>query len=332
MGKMTMSRGLGLTRREVLRAASALMAGAAWPPDGRATQWGPRTPVDFAVPAGACDCHVHIVGDPARFPMAADRVYTPPQASPDMLLDLQRGLHLDRVVLIQPSFYGTDNAAMLDALDRLGGRARGVAVVAEGAAAAELDALAKAGVRGLRINLETAGEFDAAVAAKKLDVAIAQCRPRGWHIQLYTRLSVIAALRDMLAKLPVPLVLDHFAGAQAAEGPTQPGFDTALALLRSGKAYVKISAAYRASKAAAPYDDIAPFARALVSVNPDRVIWGSDWPHTDAARGPGRAPTTVSPFLMIDDGQMLNQLPRWVPDAALRLKILTENPAQLYDF
>jgi predicted TIM-barrel fold metal-dependent hydrolase len=112
----------------------------------------------------------------------------------------------------------------------------------------------------------------------------------------------------------------------------QAGFDTALALVRSGKAYVKISAAYRASKAPVPCNDITPFAQALVSADPDRVIWGSDWPHTDTARVPGRAPTAISPFLTIDDGLMLNQLPFWVPDATLRRKILTENPARLYGF
>jgi predicted TIM-barrel fold metal-dependent hydrolase len=321
-----------LTRRQALRMGGAAMTAAAWTRGAGATPWGPRSPVDFAVPAGACDCHVHIVGDPVRFPMAPSRVYTPPMASPEMLLELQRDLHLDRVVLIQPSFYGTDNAAMLDGLGRLGGRARGVAVVGENASTAELDALAKAGVRGLRINLETAGEFDPAVAAQKLLAATAQCEPRGWHVQLYTRTSVIATSHNLLAGLPIPLVLDHFAGMQAAQGLGQPGFDAITALVGSGKAYVKISAAYRASKAPAPYEDIAPFAHALVAANPDRVIWGSDWPHTDAARIPGRSPTAISPFLTVDDGLMLNQLPRWVPDAALRQKILAENPARLYGF
>jgi predicted TIM-barrel fold metal-dependent hydrolase len=264
--------------------------------------------------------------------MAPDRIYTPPEASIGMLLEMQRDLHLSRVVLVQPSFYGTDNAAMLDALGKLVARARGVAVVGDNASAAELDGMTKAGVRGLRINLETAGEFDPMVAARRLMAATAQCEPHGWHVQLYTRTSVIATLHDLLASSPVPLVLDHFAGMQAARGLGQPGFDAIMALVRSGKAYVKISAAYRASKAPAPYDDMAPFAEALVSANPDRVIWGSDWPHTDAARIPGRPPTATSPFLEIDDGLMFNQLARWVPDAALRRRILTENPARLYAF
>jgi predicted TIM-barrel fold metal-dependent hydrolase len=322
-----------LTRRRVLRVSAAAFATAAWGVDGFATPWGPRSAVDFAMPAGACDCHVHIVGDPARFPMAADRIYTPPQASPDMLLDLQRDLHLKRVVLVQPSFYAADNSALLGAMKQLGpNRARGVVVVEETASSADLDAMAKAGARGVRINLETASEFDPVVAAKKLKIAIAQCQPRNWHIQLYTRPSVIAALSDLLSESPVPLVFDHFAGAQAASGLAQPGFDAVLTLVRSGKAYVKISAPYRASKMKMPYGDIAPFAASLVAANPDRVLWGSDWPHTDSNRLPGRATTDISPFLTVDDGAVLNLLPHWVPEAALRQKILVGNPASLYGF
>jgi predicted TIM-barrel fold metal-dependent hydrolase len=328
MGKQRM-----LTRRQVLRVGGTALATAAWGVDAFATPWGPRSAVDFDVPAEACDCHVHIVGDPARFPMAADRIYTPPQASPGMLLDLQRDLHLERVVLIQPSFYGADNSALLDAMTQLGpNRVRGVVVVGETASSTDLDAMAKAGVRGVRINLETSGEFDPTVAAKKLETAISQCQPRNWHIQLYTRPSVIAALSGMLAKSPVPLVFDHFAGAQTVQGLSQSGFDAVLALVRSGKAYVKISAPYRASKMHIPYGDITPFAASLVAANPDRILWGSDWPHTDSTRVPGRAPTDISPFLMVDDGAVLNQLPQWVPDSVLRQKILVDNPVGLYGF
>lgn len=317
----------GLTRRQALRIGGAAIAISAAGPPARATL---RTPIDFAVPEGACDCHVHIVGDPARFPMAADRVYTPPPASPEMLLELHRALHLERVVLIQPSFYGADNAMLLDGLRRLGQRARAVAVVGDAASDAELDAMAAAGVRGIRINLETAGVLDPVVAEKKLQAAIVRCAPRGWHIQLYTRPAILAALGERLAAAPVPLVFDHFAGAQAPQGLDQPGFAVVLGLVRSGKAYVKISAAYRASKA--PYDDVVPLARALVAANSDRILWGSDWPHTDSTRIAGRAATDVSPFISIDDGMMLNQLPRWVPDAAARRKILADNPARLYGF
>ena len=323
----------GVTRRQALRLGGAAVAAAF--PLGRvlgAAATG-HTPVDFAVPRGACDCHVHVVADPRHFPMAEGRPYTPPPASPHALRDLQRALHLDRVVIVQPSFYGTDNAAILDAMRRLGPqRARGVAVVGEATQSSVLDALRLAGIQGIRVNLETAGEVDPALAASRLKVAIAQSRTRGWHIQLYTRLSVIQALAAEFAAAPVPLVFDHFGGAQAALGAEQPGFGELLALVRSGKAYVKISGAYRASRAGPTYPDAAPLAQALVAANPDRILWGSDWPHTDSTRLPGRAPTDITPFLPVDDGLLLNQLARWVPDPADQHRILIENPARLYDF
>ena len=331
MGKLN---GIKLGRRAALRLGGATIAMAARLPDAFATASDiTRSELDFAMPDGACDCHVHIIGDPMTFPMSPDRVYTPPEASVDALLARHRDLNLVRVVCVQPSFYGADNGALLDAMRRLGPhRARGVAVVGDDASGLDLDGMAKAGIRGIRINLETAGELDSVIAAGKLKAAIALCHPLHWHIQLYTRPLVIAALADIAATSPVPLVFDHFAGAQAARGLSQPGFDAVLKLVRSGKAYVKISAAYRATKMPPPYDDIVPFAQALVAANPERVLWGSDWPHTDPTRVPGRAPTDVTPFLPVNDGIVLNQLPRWVPDATLRKTILTDNPARLYGF
>jgi predicted TIM-barrel fold metal-dependent hydrolase len=129
----------------------------------------------------------------------------------------------------------------------------------------------------------------------------------------------------------VPIVFDHFAGAQAAGGLSQPGFDAVLSLLRSGRAYVKLSAPYRASKTP-PYDDVAQLAQAFVATNPDRILWGSDWPHPDSAHGPGKTATDITPFLPIDDGLVLDQLARWIPEAGLRRKILVDSPARLYGF
>ncbi len=323
--------GKQLTRRQALllsgaAALSLRMSGA------RAAPPMPRSPVDFDMPQGACDCHVHIIGDPTLFSMANGRVYTPPPASPDDLLTLQAALHLQRVVLVQPSFYGTDNSAMLSGLTRIGHRARGVAVADETLGSGALDLLRAAGVAGLRINLETAGQTDPDAGRKKLHAAITICRPRGWHIQLYTRPAVIAAMANDLAASPVPLVFDHFGGAQAGQGLDQPGFDAVLSLVRRGNAYVKISAPYRATTKPAPYADVTPFAQALVAANPDRVLWGSDWPHTDASKVPGRAATDIAPFYPIDDGLVLNQLPHWVPDSGLRRKILFDNPVRLYGF
>jgi predicted TIM-barrel fold metal-dependent hydrolase len=289
------------------------------------------TPVDFPVPDGACDCHTHVFADAARFPFAAGRGYTPPPAAADDLLALLRALGLSRVVIVQPSVYGSDNSCTLDGMRRLGTRARGVAVIDDTTSDAALHEMRAAGIRGVRINLETAGETDPALARKKLNEAAARVAPLGWHVQTYARLSVIAALEHDMARLPVPLVIDHFGGAAAAGGIDQPGFSALLALVRSGNAHVKISGAYRSSDKAPDYGDVAPLARALIAANPDRIVWGTDWPHPHAPR-PGSTAFDISPPYHIDDGLLLNQLPLWAPDPAIRRKILVENPARLYDF
>jgi predicted TIM-barrel fold metal-dependent hydrolase/predicted NBD/HSP70 family sugar kinase len=304
--------------------------------DRTATASKPRTAVGFQVPEDACDCHVHVFGTAAQFPFATTRGYTPPPASVDELAALLRALRLSRVVIVQPSIYGTDNSCTLDGMRRLGpDRARGVAVIGETTSEAELDAMHRAGIRGVRVNLETAGESDPDRARRLLADAAARIAGRGWHIQVYTRLAVIAALSEQVASLTAPVVFDHFGGAQAAGGVGQPGFSALLDLVRAGHAYVKVSAAYRSSNAAPAYADVAPLARALIDANPERIVWGSDWPHPHAA-APGAAAgaglAEPTPFYDIDDGLALNQLADWAPDAATRRKVLVENPARLYDF
>jgi len=292
----------------------------------------PATPVNFAVPAGACDCHTHIFGEPDRFPFFAGRVYTPETALPDEMAALHRSLNIARVVIVTPSVYGTDNAATLYGIKARGAEARGVAVIDENTPERDLDAMHGAGVRGIRINLATAGVSDPGLARARLQTAIDRVKRRDWHVQIYAELKVIAALKEQCAAALVPLVFDHFAGARAELGPDQPGFADVLNLVRSGKVYVKISGAYRASKAAPDYSDVAPLARALVAANADRIVWGTDWPHPDAVTPPGKKPTDVTPLLPIDDGALLNLLPTWAPDAAIREKILVANPARLYGF
>jgi predicted TIM-barrel fold metal-dependent hydrolase len=306
--------------------------GGATAPAGRTmTASQPATAVSFAPPRGACDCHVHVFGDAVAFPFATRRGYTPPPAGADELLALQRALRLWRVVIVQPSVYGSNNSCTLDGMRQLGKRARGVAVIDAATSNAALDEMHRAGIRGVRVNLATAGESDPAQARRDLAAAVARVRPLGWHVQVYTELSVIAALQEELSQLGVPVVFDHFGGATAAGGVEQPGFAALLALVRAGHAYVKLSAAYRSSDKAPAYDDMAPLARALLAANPDRVLWGSDWPHPHAA-SPGAAPDDIAPFYDIDDGLALNQLRLWAPSAATRRKILTDNPARLYDF
>ena len=306
-------------------------AGSPATPGRTTTASQPKTKVGFAVPAGACDCHVHVFGGAAEFPFAAQRGYTPPPASAVELLALQRALRLSRVVIVQPSVYGSDNSCTLDGMRRLGPRARGVAVIDRATSKAALDRMRQAGIRGVRVNLETAGETDPDAARRNLAAAVERVAPLGWHVQVYTRLSVITGLRAEVERLQVPIVFDHFGGAQAAGGIDQPGFAALLALVGAGHAYVKVSAAYRSSEKAPAYDDMAPLARALIAANPERILWGTDWPHPHAA-APGAALDTVAPFYDIDNGLALNQLLLWAPSAAIRRKILVENPARLYDF
>ncbi len=216
--------------------AARLAQDARLPGHGRtATASQPRTPVAFDVPEGACDCHVHVFGAAAQFPFDERRGYTPPPAGVDELEALLRALHLSRVVIVQPSVYGTDNSCTLDGMRRLGpDRARGVAVIGEATSDDELDAMHRDGIRGIRVNLETAGESDPDAARRLLADAVARVAGRGWHVQVYTRLAVIAALREEVARAKVPIVFDHFGGAQGAGAIGQPGFSALLDLVRAG--------------------------------------------------------------------------------------------------
>jgi predicted TIM-barrel fold metal-dependent hydrolase len=213
-----------------------------------------------------------------------------------------------------------------------GATARGVAVIDDKTSEADLDALQAAGFRGIRLNLATGGVNDPKVARARFAAAVDRIKARGWHVQLYTTLPLISAIKDQVLASPVPAVFDHFGGAVAADGVGQPGFADLLELVKSGKAYVKISGAYRASKQAPDYPDAIPLAKALIAANPERIIWGTDWPHPDSTTPPGGKTTDVTPLFQIDDGRLLNQLPVWAPDAATRKAILVDNPARLYQF
>jgi predicted TIM-barrel fold metal-dependent hydrolase len=320
-----------LTRRGILLASIA--AGVTMPNRtvlAKAAQ--PSAPVNFDVPAGACDCHTHIHADPAKFPFFAGRVYTPELASPEEMSALHRALNIERVVIVTPSVYGPDNSATLFGMKARGPTARGVAVIDDKTPESDLDAMNQAGFRGIRLNLATGGISDPNVGRQRFQAAVDRMKARGWHIQLFTGLPMISAIKEMVATSPVPVVFDHFGGALAELGPEQPGFSDLLELVKSGKAYVKISGAYRASKLAPDYPDAALLARALIAANSDRIVWGTDWPHPNSVTPPGNKPTDVTPLFQTDDGRLLNQLPVWAPDAAIRKKILVDNPARLYGF
>ena len=300
--------------------------------DAAAKAVQPATPVNFDVPAAACDCHTHIHGDPEKFPFFSGRVYTPEPASPEEMSALHKALHIERVVIVKPSVYGTDNSSTLYGMMARGATARGVAVIDDKTAESELDTMHNAGFRGIRLNLATGGVNDPNVGRPRFSAAVERMKARGWHVQLYTNLAMITAIKDLVANSPVPVVFDHFGGAQADLGVSQPGFSDLLDLIKSGKAHVKISGAYRSSKLAPDYQDMVPFAQALIAANPDRIVWGTDWPHPNSVTPSGKQPTDVTPLFQIDDGRLFNQLPVWAPDAAIRKKILVDNPARLYGF
>ncbi|MGU7770472.1 amidohydrolase family protein [Burkholderia sp. MR1-5-21] len=286
------------------------------------------------LPPGSCDCHVHLF-DAERFPFASDRTYTPGRAGVADLLAFEARLGIDRIVLVQPSVYGTDNAALLAGLRELGlTRARGVAVIdPRTATRAELQALHEQGVRGIRLNLQVKGERDQTVAMAQLRRAADVVGPLGWAVQIYADLDVIAGLASGIADLAAPVVLDHFAGARADRLPEQrAAFGTVLDLVRHGNAYVKLSAPYRASRQAPQFDDLAPLARKLIETRPDRMVWASDWPHTGRAGNRDGNLARVEPFRREDAGRALNQLLAWADSAALRQRILVDNPGQLYGF
>jgi predicted TIM-barrel fold metal-dependent hydrolase len=288
------------------------------------------SPVAFKVPPNACDTHVHVVADPDQFPMSPERDYTPPPATAAALNDMLHALGVDRVVIVAPTVYGSDNSATIDAVRQLGQeRARGIAWIPKNARPPLLTKLKGAGISGFRLFLDEGGAFDPASAkrllAEKFDLAGAY----GWHIDISTPPDAVAAIETELGASPVPLVLDTF--GWAAGGITQPGFDAVLSLMESGHVYVKLSEPYRLSSKGPDYRDIAPVVQALLAANPDRVLWGSGWPHV-SGRAPGKTSEDLAPNLSVDSGHLLSLLARWVPDPETRHKILVENPAKLYGF
>ncbi len=284
---------------------------------------------DLRLPAGACDCHMHIFGDPARFPLRPDRSYTPGQASVGDYRALQRRYGLERVVVVQPSVYGTDNSCLLDALAQFGATGRGVAVIDAATTAERLGAMHGAGVRGVRINAVSSGRIDGDALRNGLARTARQVEELGWHVQLFAGLDAIAALERDLATLRTPVVIDHMGLADAGQGAAQPGLRPLIRLLEAGAVWVKLSGHYRVSDAAPAHADAIALANALYGVNPERVVWGSDWPHTPHHSGTAAASDAPLPFRDENPIALLEGLDGGA-DALRRL--LSDNPARLYGF
>jgi predicted TIM-barrel fold metal-dependent hydrolase len=282
-------------------------------------------------PAGATDCHTHVAIPDGRYPMVSPRAYTPGVASAEDAMEMLRRLGLDRIVLVQMSVFGTDNTCMIDEMAKLGDRCRGVAQVAADCPGTELDRLDRLGITGIRVNLNTTGLNDPALARERLKITARQCARNGWHLQLFTSPEVIATLSEDLSNLPVPVILDHFGLLSPIERDT-PAERVVRGLLSSGKGWVKISGTYRLSSPDAA-DAIAGLARDLVAENPDNIVWGSDWPHSPHHAGIAVKAPEPQPYRDLDPGALLDTIRQWFPEEPLRWRqILTDNPARLYHF
>ncbi|MGF1608736.1 MAG: amidohydrolase family protein [Kiloniellales bacterium] len=282
----------------------------------------PHTPT-LKAPPKACDCHNHVFGPAARFPYSPERLYTPPDAPLDDFLRMLGILGIERAVIVQPSVYGSDNGCTEDAIARMAGRARGVAVVDPGIGAHELKRLDAAGFRGLRFNLIHTG---GSTSLDALESLAAKAASIDWHAQIYLRGGILPDIEARLQALPVPLVIDHLGHMDENQGTEQLGFRSLLRLVEAGRTWVKLCP-YRFDYSGFPYPKAQPFARALAAVAPQRLVWGTDWPHPDIG-GPG--PEARGP--MPNDGDLLDALGVWFEDEALIRRILVDNPADLYRF
>ncbi|AHV94534.1 amidohydrolase family protein [Bordetella holmesii] len=285
------------------------------------------------MPEGACDCHTHVFGPPSAYPFDPSRVYTPGPASIQQLRTQHGKLGISRVVIVQPSPYGADNRCTLDALSAYDPKdddaARAVVVMDAHTSLSSLRDMHARGARGVRVNLKTGGQNDPDVARTLLLDASARVEQLGWHVQVFASLAVIERLADEIARLAVPVVLDHFAGLRGEAGVTQAGYRCLLDLLASGNVYIKLSAAQRASAAAA-HEDMRPLVQGLVACRSDRLLWGSDWPHPGAWPGVARSAQGIEPFHPIDDAQALERLADWVGSQADWNAVMADNAARLY--
>jgi 2-pyrone-4,6-dicarboxylate lactonase len=288
-------------------------------PQGAAPAPYPRAP-SFAVPPGAVDTHAHVVGLPPQWPLAVNRSYTPVESPVEDYLAMLDATRMTYGVLIQVSVHGTNNGLMMDALKAYPGRLRGVAVVDPDVPGRELDRelddLAASGVSALRLNVL----FGGGIGLEAMTKLGPRCAERGLHLQFLMDVRALAEMEETVRALPVPVVIDHMGHIPVSEGTDHPGFQALLSLLRDGKAWAKLSGAYRISSDAPHFPDATPFAQAIVEANPEHCLWGSDWPHVGL------------PTMPFNTGDLLDQLPVWVPDETTRNRILVDNPARLFGF
>jgi len=271
------------------------------------------------LPRRAWDSHAHIMGPKAKYTYAPERIYTPPDCLLNDYLHMLDILGVERGVLVQPSVYGTDNTAMLDAMKAAKGRLRGVAVVDEDIAEAELKAMADAGVRGVRVNIvDVKDRKPGTLPMKSLKALAERIAPLGWHMEFLMHVDEFPDLESQFADFPVPIVLGHLGYMTIGKTVEDPGFQALLNLMKAGKAWVKLTGPYRITAAPLPYPETVPVAKALLEANRERVLWGTDWPHV------------MLKGAMPNDGALADVLFDWISDPTLRQQVLSRNPEKLY--
>jgi predicted TIM-barrel fold metal-dependent hydrolase len=271
----------------------------------------------FTPPPLACDAHCHVFGPAAKFPYDPKAAYQPEDAPFEELQKLHSRLGLQRAVIVHASCHGADMRVTLDAIARAGGRYRGTAIIDESYTEKDFERMHDGGIRAVRFNFvrHLGGRPDMRFFQKTVD----RLQALGWHLILHLDAQDLVELKDVFRKLPVPFVIDHMGRVKAAEGLDQQPFRILLEAMKNEKCWVKICGAERVSSKGPPFTDAVPFGRALVEAAPDRVLWGTDWPHPNVKWMP-------------DDAALVDLFPLMAPEPALQRKILVENPARLYGF
>ena len=276
----------------------------------------PVTPA-WRLPTGACDAHCHVFGPASRFPYAADRSYTPPDAPVEALRALHAKLGISRAVIVHASCHGTEMDVTLDAIASSNGAYRGVACVEDSVSDLELQRLHTGGIRGIRFNFvkHLGGVPDLNVFRR----LVARIKPLGWHVVLHLDAEDILTQQALLKGIDVPFIIDHMGRVKAAEGLSQKPFQLLLELFRTNpRAWIKVCGSERVSVGKRPFRDAVPFAHALIAVDPNRILWGTDWPHPNISKD------------MPNDGELVDLFGDICPDPQLRTRILVDNPNRLY--
>jgi predicted TIM-barrel fold metal-dependent hydrolase len=271
----------------------------------------------FRPPPLACDAHCHIFGPAAKFPYAPDASYHPPDSPFEGLQKLHKILGFERAVIVHASCHGSDMRATLDGIKRSKGAYRGTAIIDESYGDREFAEMEAGGIRGVRFNFvqHLGGRPDMAFFHR----TVARLKEMGWHLILHLDAQDLVEFRDMFMKIPVPMVIDHMGRVVAAKGLQQEPFRVLLDFMKHQNTWVKVCGAERVSSKGPPFDDAVPFARALIEAAPDRILWGTDWPHPNVK-------------VMPNDGDLVDLFPRMAPEPELQYKILVDNPARLYGF